>query len=163
MPRSILSRASTENFTSLADMSVTPSKESLRSLKSHHSRRRTAETSSRGLLAHCGFDQHPHDVAFLHDQVLDVVDLDLGSRPFAEQHPVPGLDVDRDELAVLVPPARTDRDDLALLRLFLGGIGNDDACGGSCLGLDTFDDDTIVQRTEFHRYLLVQLSVRVFA
>jgi hypothetical protein len=60
-----------------------------------------------------GLDQHPHDVAFLHDQVLDAVDLDLGSRPFAEQNPVPGLDVDRDELAALVAAARPDGDDFA--------------------------------------------------
>ena len=42
-PRSIFSRASTENLTTLA------------------------------------LDQHAHDVAFLHDQVLDAIDLDFGA------------------------------------------------------------------------------------
>ena len=58
------------------------------------------------------------------------------------------------DLAGLVAGTRADGDDLALLRLFLGGIGNNDpAC---CLGffLDAFHDDAVVQRTEFHRNLL---------
>src|SRR5712691_9555653 len=80
--------------------------------------------ASGGLLARLGLDEHPHDVALLHDQVLDAVDLDLGARPFSEQHAVPGLHVDRDELAVLVAAARTDGDDGALRRLLLRGIGN---------------------------------------
>src|SRR6266481_1356763 len=41
-------------------------------------------------------DDHPHDVALLHDQVLVAVDLYLGARPFAEQHAVAGLNVHRD-------------------------------------------------------------------
>src|SRR5215208_3964855 len=155
MPRSILSRASTANFTSLADMSETPQRNcclcSITRLPPS-----PTETSSRSLLARFGLDQHPHDVAFLHDQVLDFVNLDLGSRPLAEQHLVANLDVDRDQLAALVAAARADGDHLAALRLFLGVIRNDDACGGSCLGFDTFDDDTVVEWTEFHWYLLVQ-------
>jgi hypothetical protein len=35
-----------------------------------------------------------HDVGLLHDQEFLAVDLDLGARPFAEQHPVTGLYVD---------------------------------------------------------------------
>src|SRR5437763_11167615 len=149
MPRSILSRASTENFTSLADMSETPQRNCcVRSITRLPPS--PTETSSRSLLARFGLDQHPHDVAFLHDQVLDLVNLDLGSRPLAEQHLVANLDVDRDQLAALVAAARADGDHLAALWLFLGVIRNDDACGGSCLGFDTFDDDTVVERTEFH-------------
>ena len=49
---------------------------------------------------------------------FDAVDLDLGARPLAEQHPVADLDVDRDELAGLVAPAGADGDDLALARAF---------------------------------------------
>ena len=43
---------------------------------------------------------------------------------------VAGLDVERDDLAALVAGAGADGDDLALHRLFLGGVGNDDAAGG---------------------------------
>ena len=102
------------------------------------------------LLARLCLDEHPHDVAFLHDQVLDVVDLDLGPRPFAEQHPVTGLDIDRDELAGLVAAARTDCDDLALLRLFLRGVRDDDAAGRFCLGVNALDHNAVVKGAEFH-------------
>src|SRR6476659_11016650 len=69
------------------------------------------------------------NIAFLHDDQVFTVDLHLGARPFAEQDLVAGLDVQRRHLAVIVARAGADGDNLALLRLFLGGIGNDDpAC-----------------------------------
>src|SRR6266513_262797 len=68
-----------------------------------------------------------------------------------EQHPVAGLDVDRDELAGLVAPPGANRDDLALLRLLLGGVGNDDAPGRLLFSVDALDDDTVVKRAELHR------------
>ena len=74
-----------------------------------------------------------HDVGLLHDQELLAVDLDLGAGPLAEQDAVAGLDVERDELAGLVAGARADGDDLAFLRLLLGGVGNDDAARRSSL------------------------------
>ena len=76
-----------------------------------------------------GLVEDAHDVALLHDQEILAVDLDLGAGPFAEQHAVADLEVDRDELAGLVAAARADGDDLALRGLFLGGVGNDDAAG----------------------------------
>jgi hypothetical protein len=50
-------------------------------------------------------------------------------------------------------PARRDApgangDDFAFLRLFLGGIRNDDPAFGFLFGLDTTDDDAVVERTE---------------
>src|SRR5205807_2741669 len=85
---------------------------------------------SSGLATGAGLDQYAHDVVFLHDEVLDAVDLDFGARPFAEQHAVAGLEIDRNQLATFVAPAGPDRDNLALLRLLPGGIGDDDAAGG---------------------------------
>src|ERR1019366_8871969 len=76
-------------------------------------------------------------------------ELDLGARPLAEQHAVAGLDVDRDQLSGLVASAGADRDDLALLGLFLGAVRNDDAALGLFFGVDTFDHDTVMQRTKF--------------
>ena len=52
------------------------------------------------------------------------------------------------QLAALVAGARADGDDLALLRLLLGGVGDDDAALGLLFGLDALDDDAVVQRTE---------------
>ena len=81
------------------------------------------------LLVGLPFDEHSHDIALLHDQVLVAVDLHLGSRPLAEQHPVADLNVDRNQLAGFIAPAGANCDDLALLRLLLGGVGDDDAPG----------------------------------
>src|ERR1700722_1702613 len=165
-PRSILSRASTENFTSLAAMFHCSGKIAFYRTCSPNSAR--AGTSSRRrlelmncerggsgrLLLGLGLLEDPHDVAFLHDQVFDAVDLDLGARPLAEQDPIAGLHIQRDQLAGLVAAARADGDDLALGGLLFGGVGNDDAAGALLLGIDALDDDAVVKRTEFHGVLL---------
>src|SRR5262250_2443148 len=93
-PRSILSRASTENLTSLAAILL------LRSIRSGHL------IGSGGLLLRRGFLEHAHDVGLLHDQELLAIDLDLGAGPLAEQHAVAGLEIDRNELASLIAAAR---------------------------------------------------------
>src|SRR5207248_8301041 len=115
------------------------------------SRTRIWRAQSGGLLLGLGLDQHPHNVALFHDEVIDLVDFDLGPRPFAEQDAVAGLDVDGDELAALVAAAGSNGDDLALLWLLLGGVGNDDAASGLRLGIDSLDDNAVVKRSEFHR------------
>src|SRR5438034_1066294 len=74
----------------------------------------------RGLLVGGGnVGENAQDVALLHDQELLVVDLDFSARPFAEQHAIADLEIDRDQLAGFVTPARADRGDFALGRLFL--------------------------------------------
>src|SRR5262245_66013032 len=107
---------------------------------------------SRRLALGGGFFEHAHDVGLLHDQELLAVDLHLGARPLAEQHPVADLEIDGDELAGLVAAARSYRDDLALRGLFLSGVRNDDAACGLLLGIDALDDDAAVKPTEFTGY-----------
>jgi len=63
-------------------------------------------------------------------------------------HAIPDLELDRDQLAGFVAPARADRGDFPLRGLFLGGVGNDDAALGLCVGVDSLDHDTVMQRTE---------------
>src|SRR6266480_3350632 len=92
--------------------------------------------------------EHAHDVGFLHDQEFLAVELDLGTRPLAEQHTVADPEVDRYQLAGLVTAARADRGDLAPRRLFLGTVRNDDAALGLFFGVDTLDHDTVVQWTK---------------
>src|SRR5437764_1429659 len=128
-PRSMRSRASEENFTSLAAMEWSPGSQVMMLLR---------EASG----------DDAHDVGFFHDQEFLTVELDFGARPLAEQHAVATLDVDRDQLAALIAAARADGDDLAFLRLLLGGVGNDDAAGGLGFGIDTADDHAVVQGTE---------------
>src|SRR5262249_34965885 len=85
------------------------------------------------------------------------IDLDLGPRPLAEQHTVADLEIDRDQLAGLVPAPGADGNDLSLLRLLLGGIGDDDAAGSLLFGFDARHNDAIVQWTELH-WLLPSVS-----
>src|ERR1700719_2620607 len=99
-PRNIRSRASTENFTSLALILL---------LHLMWVRQRL-----RGLLAGDRLIEHAHDVALFHDEVIDAVELDLGPGPFSEQHDLAGLQIDGNQFAVLVAAPGTDGDDLAL-------------------------------------------------
>src|SRR5271167_4164937 len=68
MPRSMRSRASPLNLTSLAAMF------------------RILQLS--GFFSSDGVIEHAQDVGFLHDHQLFAIELDLGARPFAEQHAV---------------------------------------------------------------------------
>ena len=63
----------------------------------------------------------------------------------AEQHFVTGLDVERDDGSVILYFPLAGRDDLALLRLFLGSVRDDDASNLLFRFLDAFDDETVVK------------------
>src|SRR3954463_2702378 len=163
-PRSMRSRASTPNLTSLADIFVFPELMS----GSHPFGRRLAgapqgERVRRkrlgGLLLGRGdVGEDAHDVAFLHDQQFLAIELDLGAGPLAEQDAVADLEVDRDQLASFVTATGTDGGDFALRGLFLGTVRNDDAASGLLFGVDALDHDAVVKRTEFHGILLKLLK-----
>src|ERR1700674_2107122 len=142
-PRSILSRASLENFTVLAAMAGVP----LSNVRCRRSEVRCRCQCSSPILR-CPSGDHAHDVGLLHDQELLAVELDLGAGPFSEQHLVADLDVDRDQLAGLVAAPGADGGHLALLGLLARGIRDDDAAGGLLLGIDALHDHPVVQRTE---------------
>src|SRR3984893_6183669 len=109
----------------------------------------------RGLLLRGGqIGENAHDVALLHDQELLAVELDLSAGPLAEQHAIAKLEIDRNELAGFVTDARTHLRDFALRGFFRGTVRNDDAACGFVFGIDAFDHDAFVQRTEFHAILL---------
>src|SRR3954467_12505641 len=108
-PLSILVRASVENFTSLAAIGAVS----------------LVVLLSGGLGLGGALVEHAHDVAFLHDQQLVAVELDLPSSPLAKQHPVAGLHAHRRQPALLAAGTRANRQDLALHRLLLGGVRDD--------------------------------------
>src|SRR5436305_1710469 len=137
-PRNIRSRASTENFTSLALILL---------LHLMWVRQRL-----RGLLAGDRLIEHAHDVALLHDEVIDAVELDLGPGPFSKQHDLAGLQIDGNQFAVLVAAPRTDGDNLALGGFLLRRIWNDDPAGALFFGVDALDYNPIVKRTKLHIY-----------
>src|SRR6202051_1614036 len=141
-PRSMRSRASTPNLTSLADIFCF--------LEIDEGKRRLS-----GLLLGGGdVGQNAHDVALLHDQELFAIELDLGAGPLAEQHAVADLEVDRDQLAGFVAAARAHSGDFALRGFFLGAVRDDDAASFLLFGVDALDHDAVVKRTEFHAVLL---------
>src|SRR5262245_7991722 len=146
-PRSILSRASPENRTSLAAIDVYSVGLAGHPTRATSSRGYTGDFARLGRGLDCS-GEDAHDVGLLHDQELLTIERHLGARPLAEQHPVAGLHVWLDDLTGLVAAARAHGDDLALRRLLLGGIGNDDAALGLLLGIDTLHDHPVVQGTK---------------
>src|SRR5918994_8010186 len=141
MPRSNLSRASVEKRTSLAAMSLPP--------VGWKAERKGSRSGRLPLGRGCPLDD-AHDVALLHDQEILAINAHLGAGPLAEQDAVAGLDVEGLNLAGLVAGARPGGDHLALLRLLLGGVRDDDAALGLLLRVDAADDHPVVQRTELH-------------
>src|SRR5260370_16618608 len=98
-PRSMRSRASPENLTSLAailDFSLA-SFELTVVLRREQSEPRRDESSG----------DHAHDVGFLHDEELVAIKLDFGARPFPEQNAIARFDPTRNHLPVLFAPAGT--------------------------------------------------------
>src|SRR5205814_10051096 len=93
----------------------------------------------------------PRRSEFLHNHEVFAVDLDLGPRPLAEEHPVARLDVQRADAAILGMGTGTSCDHLAFHRLLLGGVRDDDATRRLLLFFDTADQDPVLQWTELHR------------
>src|ERR1044071_6568584 len=88
--------------------------------------------------------ENREEVVLAHDQVLFTIDLDLGTAVLAEQHAVAGLDLERDDLAVLVALACADGDHLGLDRLLLRRVGDEQATGDHGLLFETLDQDSIM-------------------
>src|SRR5258707_13927124 len=130
MPRNMRSRASPLNLISLAAI--------------------IGSSRLSGFLVRDGSIEHAHDVGFIHDHEVLAVELDFAARPFAEQHPVATLDVERMQLAILAAFAGADSDDFAFRRLFLCRVGDEDAARGLYLRFDTTDQNAVLQWTQFH-------------
>ena len=64
----------------------------------------------------------------------------------------PTDDVQRDAVAVVVDAARTDREDLALLGLLLGGVGDDQAGRRGLLRVERLHDDAVLEGLDVDRH-----------
>ena len=96
----------------------------------------------------CHLRQH---VAAGEDQQVLAVDGDLGPAVLRVDDLVADGDVEGDQLAGVVGPAAgADGEDLALLGLLLGGVGDDETRRGLLLGLARANDDAIVERLQTH-------------
>ena len=85
------------------------------------------------------------DVGYLHDQVIDVIDLYLGAGVLIEHHLLPDRDGDGLEDSLVVLRTRAYRHDHAVLRLFLRGLGNDNPAGRLVLAFLDLDEDAIAE------------------
>src|SRR4029453_1696158 len=74
-------------------------------------------------------------------------ELALGAAVLGVDDLVTDLDVEGHAVAVL-EASGTDGQDLALLGLLLGGVGDDQARGGHLLALARLDDDAVLQRLQ---------------
>src|SRR5437870_2538865 len=92
--------------------------------------------------------QDSEDVVLFHDQELFAVELDLVPGVLAEEDAIAGLDREGQVRAVVGHAAGAHGDHLALLGLFLGGVGNDETAVLGVLFLETLDEHAVVQRTE---------------
>src|SRR6476620_8405308 len=90
------------------------------------------------------------EVFLAHHQELVAIDLDGLAAVLAEQDAIARLDVHRGDVAALVALAGADGENLALVGLLGGVVGNDDSRGGLGFLLNALDDHAIVQRTKFH-------------
>src|SRR4051812_22123204 len=105
-------------------------------------------------------------VAGREDQVLLAVVLDLGAAVLAVDHDVAFGHVQWNPLlAILIPAAGANCDDGAFLRLFLGGVGNDQTGRGRGLGLVGLYEDLVLEWLDVHArhdgaLHLVRVSIR---
>ena len=90
------------------------------------------------------------DFVLAHDEVFLAIELDFLAGVLAEQDEVAGLHVERHALAVVLGLAIAGSDDFALLRLFLGGVGDDDPADFLFPFLDALNNDPVVQRSDVH-------------
>lgn len=79
---------------------------------------------------------------------LLLADLDGAATELGNQDLVAGLDAERDPLAILVVETGADGEDLALVELLDGAIGEEDAGGGLGLGLHALHEDAVEEGSE---------------
>ena len=79
---------------------------------------------------------------------LLLADLDGAATELGDEDLVTGLDAQRYPLAVLVVETGADGEDLALVELLDGAVGEEDAGGGLGLGLHALHEDAVEERCE---------------
>jgi hypothetical protein len=82
------------------------------------------------------------------DRILLLGNLDLRAAELRDEHLVAGLDAHDDALAVAVEAAGPDGEDLGLVELLDGGLGQEDAGGGLGFGAHALDEDAVEERGE---------------
>src|SRR5690242_14545349 len=91
-------------------------------------------------------------VRLAQDEQLVAVDGDLGASVLRVEDLVALAHVERAAAAVLVDGSVADSEHLALLRLLLGCIGEDDPACGRLLLLNRLNDQAVLKRLQLHRH-----------
>src|SRR6185503_11737172 len=91
------------------------------------------------------------DVLLADDEELVLIELELGPGVLAVEDLLADLDVHRLALAVVEDAARADGEDLALLRLLLRGVRQDQAALRHLLARRRLHDDPVAERRELCR------------
>ena len=89
-----------------------------------------------------------HLLAVAEQSVLLLANLDGGTAELGDEDPVTGDDAHGDALAVAVEGARTDGENLGLVEVLDGGLGEEDARGSLGLGLDALDEHAVEEGDE---------------
>ena len=85
-----------------------------------------------------------------HDEVLLAIELDLLARVLAEEDQIARLDIKGHALAIVVHLAIARGDDLALLRLLFGCVGDDDPADFLLALFKALNNDSVVQWSDVH-------------
>src|SRR5262249_43623071 len=93
---------------------------------------------------------HRENVVLGHDEVLFAVDSDFIAGVGGEQDAVAFLDLELGAAAVFEQLAVAEAEHLALLGLFLGRVGQDDAARRLLFRFEALDHKLVVQGYDFH-------------
>src|SRR5271166_1781758 len=96
-----------------------------------------------------GAGQDAEHFLFAHDDEVFTIQLDFGAGILPEQDAVAFFDSEGTDLAVLVDLALAGRHHFALLRLFLGRVGDDDATAGGFAFCNAPHQNAVMERGEF--------------
>src|SRR5205809_6852022 len=94
--------------------------------------------------------QNSEDFVLAHDHVLVAIQLDVAAGILSEKDAISDFDVEWNQLPVFQALALPDGDDFAFLWLLFGGVGDNDTAPNRFLLLDPFDDNAIVEWSDFH-------------
>src|SRR5262249_2745680 len=100
-----------------------------------------------------GARENSENFVFAQNQIFIVVNFDFGPRILSKKYPVAFLHFERKHFPIFQALAGTHSNYFALLGLFLGCVGNDDPASNRFLFFDSFDQNTIMQRSYFHGLL----------
>src|SRR6266581_4526956 len=94
-----------------------------------------------------GLVHNREHIGLAKDQILFGVDGDFGAAVLSVENLVADLELHRDADILLIP-AGAHGDDLALLGLFFGGVGNEEPAAHLLGVLERLDDDAICEGSD---------------